>query len=108
MQDSFIDTDMPDFYEYGDPVCSQTDPEIFFSKDNFSADGSKIISSRYANESGAKTLCKSCPYAAACLQYALENPELRGIWGGTTEKERNRLQQANRLNSGIIELSKTR
>jgi hypothetical protein len=35
----------------------------------------------------ARAVCRRCPLAAACLDYALENEE-HGIWGGTTPAER--------------------
>ncbi len=40
----------------------------------------------------AKTLCNGCPSLLPCLQYALDNPELQGIWGGTTEGQRAELR----------------
>jgi WhiB family transcriptional regulator, redox-sensing transcriptional regulator len=36
-------------------------------------------------------LCNSCPVAQDCLDYAIIYEE-RGVWGGTTEKERKRLR----------------
>jgi len=36
----------------------------------------------------AKAICASCPVSGACFQYAVANPELTGIWGGTTTRER--------------------
>ena len=30
----------------------------------------------------AKAVCAICPVAAACLQYAIDNDERTGIWGG--------------------------
>lgn len=40
----------------------------------------------------AKRNCNGCPVTNACLTYALADPELEGIWGGTTKNERNRLR----------------
>lgn len=40
----------------------------------------------------AKATCRSCPFQAACLEYAL-GYQLYGIWGGTTQKERRQLQR---------------
>jgi WhiB family redox-sensing transcriptional regulator len=39
----------------------------------------------------AKKICAQCPVSAQCLQYAVENMIAFGIWGGTSEKERNGL-----------------
>ena len=38
-----------------------------------------------------KAICATCPVRVACLAFALERNEKFGIWGGLTEKERNRL-----------------
>jgi WhiB family transcriptional regulator, redox-sensing transcriptional regulator len=45
------------------------------------------------NESPARGLrvCASCSVRVECLEYAIEAKEVYGIWGGTTEKERQRL-----------------
>lgn len=36
----------------------------------------------------AKSFCARCPSKAACLNYALDNEEAWGIWGGLDEWER--------------------
>lgn len=36
----------------------------------------------------AKKLCAECPLQTMCLQYALDNREVHGIWGGLTQKAR--------------------
>ena len=77
----------PSFSEYGVPVCSEVDPELFFPQENFDHTG-KLISSSYISESYAKSLCTKCPYRMACFSYAMENYELIGIWGATTDGER--------------------
>lgn len=35
-------------------------------------------------------VCRRCPVRQTCLEFALEHDE-RGIWGGTTDRERDRL-----------------
>jgi len=37
-----------------------------------------------------------CPVLEACLDYAIENGERWGVWGGTSERERRRLARARR------------
>ncbi len=32
----------------------------------------------------AMLLCGTCPVATECLSYALSNPTLTGVWGGTS------------------------
>lgn len=38
----------------------------------------------------AKAICRRCPVLDECKEYALSNPDLVGVWGGTTTMERNR------------------
>lgn len=40
----------------------------------------------------AKAVCHACPVQEQCLDYALADPGLVGIWGGTTDRERRRLR----------------
>lgn len=40
---------------------------------------------------GAKAVCSTCEYAAECR--ALGMPELHGVWGGTSERDRRRLRR---------------
>lgn len=35
--------------------------------------------------------CNACPVQQECLQYALDNDEPTGLWGGLTTKERKQL-----------------
>lgn len=37
------------------------------------------------------TLCKQCIHKADCLEFAIENQELDGFWGGTTPDQRKHL-----------------
>lgn len=39
----------------------------------------------------ALATCASCPVRVECLTYALEHPDIFGIWGGTTRLERRRI-----------------
>lgn len=39
----------------------------------------------------AKAICRGCPVRVPCLEYALENGERHGIWGGKSERERRKL-----------------
>jgi WhiB family transcriptional regulator, redox-sensing transcriptional regulator len=41
----------------------------------------------------AKKICKDCPVINECLEYALENNEVHGIWGGMSPKERQLLKR---------------
>ena len=68
----------------GSQVCAQVDPELFFP-DN---PAESVINMKLV-----KPLCKSCEFQTECLEYALSNRELLGIWAGTTEKDRARLRR---------------
>lgn len=64
-------------------LCAQTDPESWFPEKG----GSTLE---------GKRICQRCPVAAECLDYALENNERFGIWGGLSERERRKLTKAQR------------
>lgn len=44
----------------------------------------------------AKNLCFQCPFQRECLEWALENNEKHGVWGGTSERERRKIKRARR------------
>lgn len=60
------------------------DPEIFFATSETTVGRNNI----YA----AKMICEKCPIKSACLQEAM-NEDLYGIWGGTTELERDKMRR---------------
>ena len=41
----------------------------------------------------AKAVCAGCTVREPCLAYALTDPQLVGVWGGTTDKERRLLRR---------------
>lgn len=60
-------------------ACTGADPDVFFPE-------------RGASVREARAICRGCPVRIECLDFALENRELFGIWGGKTEKERRSLR----------------
>ncbi|MFO8076752.1 MAG: WhiB family transcriptional regulator [Egibacteraceae bacterium] len=60
--------------------CLQADPETFFPE-------------KGGSTREAKRICAQCDVRAECLDYALENDERFGIWGGLSERERRRLKR---------------
>ncbi|MFI1014967.1 WhiB family transcriptional regulator [Streptomyces sp. NPDC020965] len=62
-------------------LCAQTGPDFFFP-----APGSST--------QDAKRLCGACEGRVACLEYALRHDEKFGVWGGLSEKERERLRRS--------------
>jgi len=63
-----------------DSLCAQTDPEAFFPE-------------KGGSTRDAKRICTSCEVKAQCLEYALQNDERFGIWGGLSERERRKLRK---------------
>lgn len=41
----------------------------------------------------AKAVCRGCPVAAECLEFALVTGEQHGIWGGKSERQRRVLRR---------------
>ena len=39
----------------------------------------------------AVSICRRCPVVDQCLAYALQHPDMAGVWGGTSHRERNRM-----------------
>jgi WhiB family redox-sensing transcriptional regulator len=63
-----------------DALCAQTDPEAFFPE-------------KGGSTRDAKKICGTCEVRAQCLEYALQNDERFGIWGGLSERERRKLRR---------------
>jgi len=61
--------------------CMGVDPDLFFPE-------------RGASTREAKEVCRGCVVREDCLEYALDNGEKFGIWGGMSERERRRLRRA--------------
>ena len=64
----------------GDALCAQTGPEAFFPE-------------KGGSTREAKKICTSCEVKAQCLEYALQNDERFGIWGGLSERERRKVRK---------------
>jgi hypothetical protein len=41
----------------------------------------------------ARECCAGCPVVHECLDYALADPTLQGIWAGTSEDQRDRIRR---------------
>lgn len=59
-------------------LCSQTDPELFFPL-------------KGGSTKAAKKVCAECDVRDRCLEYALQNNEQFGIWGGVSERARRQM-----------------
>lgn len=69
-------------------LCMQTDPEAFFV-------------GKGGDVKPSKKICAACPVRAACLEYALENRDEFGVWGGTTGRQRRVILAARDRAAGI-------
>jgi WhiB family transcriptional regulator, redox-sensing transcriptional regulator len=58
--------------------CQYTDPDLFHSGDP-------------GQTWHAKRVCAACPVREECLEYALSAGEKWGVWGGTSERQRQRI-----------------
>jgi len=45
----------------------------------------------------AKAICRHCPMQGQCLDYALADLSMQGIWGGTTERDRRIIRKSRGL-----------
>lgn len=57
--------------------CVEVDPELFFPEI-----GQQDLAA------AAKRVCMACEVRVACLAYAVDRPDLKGIWGGKSERQR--------------------
>lgn len=58
---------------FADAVCAQTDPSLFFPEPGRGAQ---------QNSASARLICRGCPVAAQCDQWATASGERFGIWAG--------------------------
>lgn len=63
-----------------DANCLGVDPDLFFPE-------------RGASTREAKEVCRGCVVRVQCLEFALQNGEKFGIWGGLSERERRRIRR---------------
>jgi len=62
-----------------DAMCAQVGTEMFFPE-------------KGGSTREAKKICAACPVVAECLAYAIEIEVGPGIWGGLSQRERNKLR----------------
>ena len=67
----------------GDAACKHVDPNLFFPE-------------RGASLRIARAMCAECPVRLQCLEYALDNNETCGVWGGASERERRTMRRRRR------------
>jgi len=63
-------------------ACKGMDNELFFSERGDTL-GVEL----------GKQVCAECPVKVQCLEYAIENREKYGIWGGKSERQRREIRR---------------
>lgn len=58
--------------------------EVFFPE---------VGSAGYTQLAIALSICEGCPFRRPCADYAQAQPQVRGIWGGTTDESRRRVRR---------------
>ncbi|WP_030853273.1 WhiB family transcriptional regulator [Streptomyces griseus] len=66
-------------------ACRDEDPELFFP---LGTTGPALVQAEEA-----KAVCRRCPVMSTCLTWALENGQRDGVWGGTDEQDRRRMER---------------
>ena len=75
--------------------CQDEDPDLFFP---IGESPESIEMTRQA-----KAICGMCGVRDQCLEWALENDQALGIWGGLSEIERRGRLQRGRRNERLIQ-----
>ncbi|MCS4485251.1 WhiB family transcriptional regulator [Gleimia sp. 6138-11-ORH1] len=68
-------------------ACLNVDPELFFPIGN--------TGPAVAQAAEAKAVCASCTVIDTCLQWAIDNNQDSGVWGGKSEDERRAYKRRN-------------
>lgn len=79
---------------------NELDPTLSFTQEDWQeegycrgADQRLWFPQRGESAEHAKKICRVCPVAERCLEYALEIGTKHGIWGGKSERERRALRR---------------
>lgn len=76
-------------------LCAQADPESFFPE-------------RGSTPRPAQAICGRCIVSTDCLEYALNNGPVEGVWGGTTQRERLALTAARGITPKSVQQAEER
>lgn len=71
-----------------DGACNGIDPDLFFP-------------TRGNSPKPAVAVCKTCTVADTCLEYALDNRIMNGVWGGHAARGRRKILAA-RLAADVV------
>ena len=67
-------------------ACLSADSDLFFPISATAASAPQTAR--------AKAICAGCTVRSACLDYAMADRNLQGIWGGTTDDERRKARRS--------------
>lgn len=73
-------------WTFEDPSCKDIDTDLFYSERNREPENLDLI----------RIMCKRCPEAKDCLEWAIHN-ERFGVWAGTTEHQRKLIRRQRRI-----------
>lgn len=73
-----------------EPACRGEDPELFFPTEVPSTGPHARLVEGYNRTRTriALRMCTRCPVRIECFEFAMADPELVGVWGGTTDTQR--------------------
>ena len=73
-----------------DPLAFLAEPEHSWREQAVCAsiDGSAFFPHKGGSTRQVKRICATCPVRVDCLEFALDNGERYGVWGGYSERER--------------------
>lgn len=77
LQKAIVAPTRPEWMSLGLGSCASVDPDLWYPEEG----GTN-------SSTTARRICRSCPFSASCLEWALEAGEQWGIWSGTTPDQR--------------------
>lgn len=96
-------------YERTDEFFKASSPEVMRAKNVCNGMDGFIVK----DDTGAVVASvpgRTCPYRDTCLRYAIDEGEIYGVWGGTSERDRRKIMRARsrRLDPSIYSLEDVR
>ena len=80
-----VEIDRPPWLECAEPLACLGNADLFFPPDYTATFKDRI--------EAARVLCDDCPVKDLCLDWAVAQPDLDGIWASTTPPDRRRLRK---------------
>lgn len=80
--------------------CKGRDVNMFFPEHGIKGTAKQIAD--------AKAVCGICRVSAECLQTAIDNEEMFGIWGGLLPKERNKIRSSQSVSTKVISITQVK